>query len=212
MYRVGSGLGRMPHFARLADGLAGEKRPVTYALALFLILGSSAVLAQSAVTLQELDGVRITARVVRAQVIRREGRDVPTRYESDIKLVMGPGNGLQQHVEATVHGPRGPRKGQTMSSSHKIELPGELRGRGGGQGLFVFENGTLTFLRTFKSGALIRKFEFKSAGSGLTCAMTETFARENGTGTITMNAAAGGGEITIVSWKPVSSTCKIVGK
>ena len=163
-------LGRTPPFARGPQGLALWIRSCPL-LALGPMLASPPVLAQSPVTLQDLDGVTITARVVRAQVIRRGGRNVPTRYQGDIKLVMGPGNRLHDHTEAIVHTPQGPRKAETISRAHSIEQPSAVRSRGGGQGVYVFEPGALTMLRTFKSGALIRKIAFTRADAGLACAV-----------------------------------------
>jgi hypothetical protein len=77
--------------------------------------------------------------------------------------------------------------------------------------MWKFADNTLTFVRTFRSGAYRMRFAIARNPAGLTCAATGAFARENGDGTIRMESASGR-EVTLVGANPVSSSCKIVRK
>jgi hypothetical protein len=52
----------------------------------------------------------------------------------------------------------------------------------------------------------------KRNGQNLTCATTTVFAREKGKNGLVLNSPIDGAPVTILSWKPVSSTCDVTGK
>jgi hypothetical protein len=169
----------------------------------------SAPASSQAVTFAELEGALVEALVVHEQVIRREGREFPTRFESALTLVIGPGDKYQSTWTPTSHTPRGARQGTPRTSLISLEKTRELPTMGGGHGVAVFIDGTLTALRTFKGGAYKRTIAFARGAEGLTCAANETFAREAGAGTIFLDSPFDGVPMIVVSAKQLSSTCRV---
>ncbi|MET0631483.1 MAG: hypothetical protein ABWY47_17655 [Xanthobacteraceae bacterium] len=188
---------------------AGHRKTARTVAPALLLLTISAPAWGQAVTFAELDGSLIEAHIVRQQVIRREAKEFPVRIENNLQLVIGPGDKIQQTVTATSHTPRGIKRGETRTSLHTLERPREVRSQGGGNALYVFLDGTLTFLRTYKGGAYRRAFAFGRGKEGLTCAVTEAFAREDGVGAISLDSFVDGVPTIVVSSKPLSSSCRI---
>jgi hypothetical protein len=158
----------------------------------------------------ELAGSVIEARVVRDQVVRREGRTFPVRSQDDIKLVIGADNRIEQSVTVTSDTPRGQRKGPTRTGVWSLGEQRPIGSLGGGNGILTFENGVLTFIRTFKEGAVRRTFAFSRGPDGLSCDANQAFGREGSVGDLTMNSAIDDNPIIVVSSKQISSTCRVV--
>jgi hypothetical protein len=158
----------------------------------------------------ELAGSVIEARVVRDQIIRREGRTFPTRLQNDIELVIGPDDRIQQTITPTSDTPRGRRVGRTRTGVFTLEKPHSLRGLGGGDGVYIFEDAVLTFLRTYKEGAFKRTIAFSRSSGGLSCAADEAFVREEGVGDLTLNSGIDDVPVILVSYKQLSSTCRVI--
>ena len=91
----------------------------------------------------------------------------------------------------------------------KLERTRELGSMGGGHGVVVFGDGTLTFLRTLKGGALKRDVAFTRGAQGLACIATEAFVRESGVGAIFFDSSIDGVPMIVVSAKQISSTCRV---
>ena len=75
--------------------------------------------------------------------------------------------------------------------------------------VWLFNEGTLTALRTFKGGAYKREFIFAKAGQGLTCKVRDAFAREVGREFVTMNSSIDNAPTKIISSTQTSSTCRV---
>ena len=163
------------------------------------------------VTIAELSEARVAIKVVREQVIQRETRQFPIKIESDVKLVIGPGDKVHQTWTPTTTGPKGTVKGKTLTTAVPLAKPQEFGALGGGHGIFIFDDQTLTFLRTLKGGAFKRVIVFGRDKDGLTCTARETFAREDGDKPIFLDAVTDNIPMTIVSWKDISSTCTVAG-
>jgi len=162
------------------------------------------------VTLVELAGSVIEAKVIREQVVRREGRTFPVRSQDDIKLVIGADNRIEQSVTVTSDTARGQRKGPTRTGVYTLGEQRPIGTLGGGNGILTFEDGALTFIRTFKEGAVKRIFAFSRGPDGLSCTANQTFGREGGVGDLNMNSAIDGTPVIIVSFKQISSTCRVL--
>jgi hypothetical protein len=188
---------------------AGRRKAVRTAAPALLLLTISAPAQGQTVTFADLDGALIEAHVVRQQVIWREAKQIPVRVENNLQLVVGPGDKIQHTVTSTSHTPRGTKRSESRTSSHTLERPREVRSQGGGDALYVFLDGTLTFLRTYKGGAFKRAFAFERDKEGLTCAVTEAFAREDGVGPIFLDSFIDGVATIVVSSKQLSSTCRV---
>jgi hypothetical protein len=181
-------------------------------LAVFACLAGSLGPARGqAVTLEDLEGTTVEATVVRDQVVLREGRRIPVKFQNELTIGIGPEAKLQVAITPTSQGPRGKRHGETRRATATVEKVRELKTLGGGYGLWVFsEDGTLTFLRTYKGGAFKRTIAFARGPEGLTCKAEEAFARENSRGPIILDSAVGTGEVQILSAKQISSRCRVV--
>jgi hypothetical protein len=162
------------------------------------------------VKFDELVGSVIEARVVRDQIIRREGRTIPIRFQNDVKLVIGPEDRIQQTITPTSDTPRGRRVGRTRIGLFTLEKPHSVSGLGGGDGVYIFEDAVLTFLRTFKEGAFKRTIAFNRSSGSLSCTANEAYAREEGVGDLTLNSAIDDTPVIVVSSKQISSTCRVM--
>jgi hypothetical protein len=162
------------------------------------------------VTFAELTGSVIEASVVRDQVVRREGKTFPVRMQNDVKFVIGPADRVQQSVTPISETHRSRRIGATVTAPFQLEQSRSLAGRGGGEGVVTFTDGVLTFLRTFKKGAFKRTIALSRGPDGLTCTAGETFAREEGVGNIVLNSGFDDTPVTIISYKQISSTCRVL--
>jgi hypothetical protein len=168
----------------------------------------SPALAQP-VTLPDLEGSTVQADVHREQTIRRQGNLRSVRIHQGWRIVIRPNNVIENTVDTTADTPRGTRKAPQNSGTFTLEEPRPVASRGGGEAVWKFANETLTFIRTFSSGAYRVHFAFARSPSGLTCTVSEAFARLDGRGEIKLQSAFGDGEVTIVSAKQVASSCKV---
>jgi hypothetical protein len=162
-----------------------------------------------AATFDELEGFIIEANIVRDQLTQRDGRQVPQQAHTSWRIVIGPGVSIQSTVNVTFHNPHGQRKAEPLTGSFILDQSRHVGSRGGGQGVWHFEEQTLTFTRTFEQGAFRIKFAFSRNDEALSCQASETFARENGTGRIAMQSAIDGQPITIIRAKQISSNCRV---
>jgi hypothetical protein len=162
------------------------------------------------VKFSELEGSVIEARVDRDLIIRRNGRTFPVRIQDDVKLVIRPYDRIEQSVTVTSDTPRGKRRGPTMTGTFTLGEQRSIAALGGGSGIITFENGVLTFIRTFKEGASKRTFAFSRGPDGLSCTVNITLAREGGVGDVAMNSAIDDAPVVVISNKQISSTCRVV--
>ena len=169
---------------------------------------TQAAATPGSVTFGELEGFIIEANIVRDQLTQRDGRQVPQQAHISRKIVIGPEVSIQSTVNVTFYNPHGQRKAEPRTGSFILDQSRHVGSRGGGQGVWHFEEGTLTFTRTFEQGAFRIKFAFSRKDEGLSCQASESFARENGTGPIAMQSA-NGQPITMIRAKQISSNCRV---
>jgi hypothetical protein len=175
-------------------------------IALFFAANASLTCAAD-VTLADLDGAVIEATTVHDQVGVLNGTRLPNRLVQDRKITIGPGPTLQNTIVDTISSERGTRVRQ-ISGTFTINKPMEIGSYGGGHGVYIFANGSLTFLRTHQSGGFKSEITFHRSSAGLTCSIGWGFARENGTGEVEISAAIGG-SWKLVSSKQISSSCRV---
>jgi hypothetical protein len=118
-------------------------------------------------------------------------------------------NTIKLTVRTTTHSRRGTRREAPRSATFTLDEAREIPSRGGGEGVWTFADGTLTSIRTFKSGARRVSFAFARGADGLTCAASFAFAREDGSGPVRLRSRSGDRDVVIVSAKQVSSTCRV---
>jgi hypothetical protein len=179
-------------------------------IGLGLALGLAATPAWSqAVTIADLQEATIEAAVVYQQQLRRDGQVFPNQMRQTWTTVIGPGDAIRSTTSNTSEGARGSRISAPRSGSFTLGKPRAVSDLGGGDAVWVFTNGTLNYLRTYKgAGGYKRTFTFTRAGGGINCSIRTAFARENGVGRIDLESPFGV-RVEILSSKQVSSTCRV---
>ncbi|MET0278490.1 MAG: hypothetical protein ABW198_09170 [Pseudorhodoplanes sp.] len=168
-----------------------------------------AALAQP-VTPADLEGNVLEARLVVAQQIRREGREFPVEVHQQLRFVFRPERVVEWSMIPVSHTPRGVRQGPTQTGRVAMNKVVDARGPGGGQAIWLFEDGTLTTLRTFGGdGGFKRTISFTREGNGFACSLKSTFMREEGVGRIATRSVIDNVPLTILSARQVSSSCRI---
>lgn len=178
-------------------------------VALLSILPAQA--CAQAVTFADLRGAMVEASVTYQQDRRTQGGDVSGGVRQDWRFTLGPADAIQYASTITAFGPRGSRTSSPNTGTARLERPGQARSHGGGHGLWVFANGTLTFLRTYQGdGGYKRSIAFRRSHEGFTCTIRTAFARENGRGAIRFTSPVSGANVEILSAKPISSNCRVI--
>jgi len=193
---------------RIRGGSMRTIRSVHFGAGIALFLAANTSLTNAAdVTLADLDGAVIVATTVHDRVVVVNGTRLPNRLVQERKITIGPGPTLQNTIIDTVSSERGTTVGQ-ISGTFTINKPMEIGSLGGGHGVYIFANGTLTFLRTHQSGGFKGEIAFHRSSAGLTCSIRWHFVRENGTGEVEMSPYSGG-SWKLVSSKQISSSCRV---
>ena len=161
------------------------------------------------VTFAELDGLVIEANIVRDQIVRREGSQFLTENDVRWKVVIGPGDAIENTMSQTSHTARGEHKSRPRTVSYVLGKEHQEWSQGGGTAAWEFNAGTLTYMRTFSEGAYRADVAFSRGPAGLTCSITDTFGREGGHGALVMQSVIDGSEVTILSSRLVSSNCRV---
>jgi hypothetical protein len=160
------------------------------------------------VTLADLEGSMIDTTVAFEQSGLSNGRMYSgIIFRVDRQITFGPGNMLQFTVTRTVEYPRGGTRVQHGSGSATLGQPGEVSNFGGGHTVWLFSNGTLVNLRTYKAGGQKIEITFTRSAAGLSCRVRAPFAREEG-GDIEMIGTFGG-HLQHWTQKQISSSCRV---
>jgi hypothetical protein len=170
--------------------------------------------AQEAVTLQELEGSEIHYQAVMSQYVEKGGKQYAIQTTFNDKLAIGAGGALQHTSTATSVKDGRVKTGKTnVSPIQTIEKTGVTdMGRGPGHVVWVFDAGTLTMLRTYKSGAHKKVFTFTRTAEGIACRYDHIWAFEGDRKSIEVTSAIDGHPLVIVSYKQLSSRCRVTKK
>ena len=181
---------------------------------LLLVLGVCPATAfAQAVTLADLEGAVVEARVTNDQQLRREGRDVTVQFTQAIRIAFKPGGVIDWSLAPSSIGPRGQKQGPTRKGTLELGKAHQSKALGGGESIWLFEDGMLTTLRTYtKAGGYKRTIVFARKGGEITCTAREVFMREEGAGPATLRSAVDDEPVVILSYKPASSSCKVSGR
>jgi hypothetical protein len=181
-------------------------------LVLGLALCPAAALAQG-VTLADLEGAVVEARVTNDQHIRRDGREFTVQFTQAIRVSFKPEGKIDWSLSPSSVSPKGLKHGPTRKGALTLGEVRKTDALGGGEGLWVFEDGILTTLRTYtKAGGYKRTIAFTRKGDQIGCTAKEVFMREEGAGPPTLRSAVDNAPVTILSYKPASSSCKVIPK
>lgn len=190
---------------RLLEGM-----PLRALLPAALLTALPAAAEAQTVTYAELEGAVVQASVTYHQVRRSDGEDVSGLVRQDWRFVIGSGERIQYESTITAFFRRGSRSSTPETGTARLGRPGQTAQHGGGDGVWVFANGTLTFLRTYRGeGGYKRSIHFSRSPSGYSCTIKTAFARENGRGAIRFTSPVDGGRVEMLSAKTVSSSCRV---
>jgi hypothetical protein len=155
-------------------------------------LSPSGPVRAAGVTLADLEGPVIETSDTYDRTGRSGDQVVSGSLQHDRTITIGPGGNLYNTLVHTIGTPRGPVVRQE-SGSATIGKPKHIQSLGGGDAVWIFENGTLAVLRTYRSGGYKMEIVFTRDTSGISCKVRAPYARENGTGSIEMASAGGAG-------------------
>jgi hypothetical protein len=163
-----------------------------------------------AVTFADLDGLVIETTIIRDQTVRRERSQFLTENTVTWKIVIGPGNAIENTTAQASHTARGDHKSRPRTNSYVLGTTRDEASQGGGSAVWEFKDGTLTYMRTFSQGAYRADVSFSRGATGLTCTVTDAFLRENRDGAIVMESPIDGSVVTVIRSNPVSSDCRVL--
>jgi hypothetical protein len=180
-----------------------------------LIFGNIYVAAPAVaetVTLAELQGIRIVFSSVHRERLIRNGEDFYVDLHTSGHVTVGPGETVTSSItSASVRNGRS-RPGRTLSGTFILGKPRNSGGGGGGDTVWLFSEGNLTRLRVYsdgEGGGQKLNVSFRRTPEGLRCSFSMPFARQDGQGSIRKGSAIDGVPITILEWKPISSSCQM---
>jgi hypothetical protein len=175
---------------------------------LSLVLASGGAFAET-ITVSDLAGAAVEANINRRQTMQREGRTSSVQTHQHWEFEIGTDKTINMTVRSTFHTPRGTREAPPNSGRFSLEDARDVASRGGGKGIWNFDDGALHFTRTFPSGAYRAHFTFSRVNGELRCEVTEAFARQDGNKPITLASPVDGGKVTILDSKQEPSDCKV---
>jgi hypothetical protein len=163
-----------------------------------------------AVTPADLEGAVVHASVTLDQQIQREGRQFGVQLTQQIRIVFRPDSMIDWSITPTARSARGTRQGPTRKGMIALGKPRDSKFLGGGQAVWIFEDGTLTSLRTYaKAGGYKRTIAFAREGNSFTCTVKDTFVREEGVGYIALHSSIDNAPVRVIGAKQTSSSCKV---
>jgi len=170
---------------------------------------ASAVPSSQAVALTDLEGTKIHTKLVTEMLAQRQGREGPVTQEVSWDINVLPEQRISFSFRATGHTQRGTRASPARGTTVKLDQPWSTDN---GEAVWQFKDGDLTFVRSYKGGAVRTIVSVKRNGQNLTCAASTVFARERDKNGLVLNSPIDGAPVTILSWKPLSSACDVSGK
>jgi hypothetical protein len=196
-----------PHLTGMPDSRSCRTIVHCICSALFLVALSIRASGET-VAVTDLAGMVVDADIHRQQDMRREGRSFSVQAHQRWKVDINADKTIDVTVNTTFRDSRGTRKAPPIAGRFTLDEALDVRSHGGGQGAWNFADGVLHFTRTFPSGAYRAHFAFARGEGGITCKVTEAFAREDGNKPITMESPFGG-RVSIVNARQESSDCRV---
>lgn len=163
--------------------------------------------AQASVAINDLEGAAISASTTHERVTRRDGRERQDQYRLEWSIRFISRDTIHTSLVATSYNARGANSKKNEATVN-LARPKATKSRGGGHMLWVFENGVLTFLRTYQGGGMKARFAVTRKPGGFTCSATASWPREVGVPSIMLNSFDKQ-PMEILSEKLVASTCQV---
>ena len=142
--------------------------------------------------------------------MRREGRQYPDKYQTDWTIEFVSEDTIRPTFVGTDYAPRGTFKtpvetGGLILLGRSIETPS----RGGGTFTWLFENGVLSFVRTYEVGAMKATFGVSRTDRGFACTAAVSWPKETGKPSIVMRSFVDNSKVEIITAKQSASSCAI---
>jgi hypothetical protein len=161
-----------------------------------------------ALTFTDLEGAKIHAKLVTEMLVQREGGPKFTlTNEGEWNITVEPGATISWSFRQTARGPRGTRSGPKLTNTAVLDQAFNTRD---GEASWQFNGGKLMFVRSSITGATRTTFDFNQDGINLMCTASIFYARERGKNSLVITNNIDGAQVTIISWKPVSSPCSVM--
>jgi hypothetical protein len=164
--------------------------------------------AQAPVGINDLEGAAIKASTIHERVLRRDGKERQDKFRIDWSVRFLSKETIHASIFATSYNARGTHSKKNEATVN-LARPKETKSRGGGHMLWVFENGVLTFLRTFQGGGMKASFAVTRTSAGFTCSANASWPREVGVRSIMLKSFVDEQPMEILSEKFISSTCQV---
>jgi hypothetical protein len=174
--------------------------PIYFLLALFFSMPARAQL-----TVEQLQGVSVSATTLLHVRIRRAGQEFENQDRWEIEFRIGPGGVINASYRHAVS-----RDGNHIASddgdfSETIGKPGLFKGM---QSLWLLQDNSLLRLIAYSTGGSRTIFTFYPTEGGLKCSVERANALEVGKGNSRLPSMADGYPIEILSTRQVSSNCR----
>lgn len=174
------------------------------------LLAMPALAQAEAVTFADLENHTVTATFVYAQTVRLldQGRVVNNESRQTMTLAIRPGGGIDQQFRSQIVARNGREVGGfTGNIKAELNIPTKWQH---GDMVFMFENGSLIRLQTFKQGGRRIIVAFERTAAGLACSVDAPFSKEEGAGSaVNTTSQATKRQIEILATKMVSSSCRV---
>jgi hypothetical protein len=181
-------------------------------LSLVIAMGVAAPFAwaQQAVTTADLVDTVMRLSVTNDRTMRRDGRQYPDKYQTDWTIEFVSHDFIRPTFVGTDYTHRGTSK-TPLEGGRLIHLgtPKETRSRGGGDEIWIFDPGVLTYVRTYEGGAMKAIFAVTRTEVGFACTANVAWIKETGVPTIVMRSFVDNSHVEIVSAKQSASSCTI---
>ena len=121
-----------------------------------------------ALTITNLEGVKIQIKLVTEMLVQREGFQGPATQDTDWSITIGPEEKIDWSFQPTSHTRIGDRAGQKITTTATLDKSWYTPN---GEANWQFADGTLVFVRSFKNGGAYRmSIAFKQDGQNLLAA------------------------------------------
>jgi hypothetical protein len=163
--------------------------------------------SRRALSLQQLEGATIHATLVTEMLAQQEGGPQgPATMQDDWNITVEPGGKISWSYRATTSTQRGTQRGEKIANTSALD---EAWQTANGAAIWQFSDAELSFVRSYRGGAMRLTVAFRQDGPNLTCTASNVFARERDNNGLILNSPIDSTPVTIFSWKQVSSICDL---
>ena len=160
------------------------------------------------VTLADLEGVVVQASVGYQNHARWNGKEIQNRSRTHWTISLGRDGAGRSEWSTTVQNAGRSYTSAPISGSFTVAQARQAASLGSGHALWVFDNGVLTLLRTYRAGGFKLSIAFTRSSGRLTCTIRAVNLHEIGAGN-TRRDSPFGGDYEIISEIPTGSTCNV---